>query len=89
MMQSAGILQWQRSTADGVYNFATGKQSKVLDVIQAISHLMDTQIETEVLGNPEGEIKNQCLDWSKAREGLGWMPENDINNRTAKDGGMV
>ena len=74
-----GYILMAEKHADGVYNFAAGKQSKVLDVIQTISHLMDTQIETEVLGNPDGEIKNQCLDWSKAREGLGWMPDNDIN----------
>jgi len=79
-----GYIAMAEKKAAGIFNFATGVQSKVLDIITGIEHLMDSQVEVEVLGNPEGEIKNQCLDWSKARDVLGWGAKNDISTGLSK-----
>jgi nucleoside-diphosphate-sugar epimerase len=74
-----GYIKMAEHKAQGIFNFATGHQTKVMDVIGLIGNLMDVKITTEVLGNKEGEIKKQCLDWSKAHGILGWEAENVIS----------
>jgi len=73
-----GYIKMAEAKAQGIFNFATGHQTKVMDVINGIQHLMGSQLEIEVKGIGEDEIKNQCLDWTKARELLGWEADNEI-----------
>jgi CDP-glucose 4,6-dehydratase len=79
-----GYIKMAEHKAQGIFNFATGHQSKVMDVITKIGSLMEAQIEIEVLGVGEDEIKNQCLDWSKAHDLLGWEADNEIGEGLTK-----
>jgi CDP-glucose 4,6-dehydratase len=73
-----GYIKMAEAKAQGIFNFATGTQTKVLDVITTISHLLDAQVEVEVIGNVEDELKNQCLDWTKAWGELEWRAKTMI-----------
>jgi len=80
----SGYIKMAELHAIGPFNFATGVETNVMDVISRIGSLMESAIDIEVLGVGEDEIKNQCLDWTKAHEVLGWEADNDISTGLQK-----
>lgn len=62
------------------FNFSYNNKLNVLELVKMISRLMEKNIEPEVLNEAHGEIKNQYLDSSKARQLLNWQPKHDIEN---------
>ena len=58
----------------GPYNFSTGEELTVRDVIDAICDEMGIKTKFNALGNVNNEIKYQWLDSTKARTNLGWQP---------------
>ncbi len=79
----AYLLMAARSDADGVageaFNFGPNRPLSVLDVVSLIARLMDrTDLEPVVLNEAAGEIRDQYLDSSKARQRLEWAPIFDL-----------
>jgi len=60
--------------ATGPYNFSTGEELTVRSVIETICRLMDKPVHYDTLNQMRGQIPNQVLDSSKARQELGWTP---------------
>ena len=69
----AYILLSERE-AIGPYNFSTGEEMTVKDVVEAICKEMKTPIQFDVRNNLDAEINYQWLDSTKARTNLGWKP---------------
>ncbi len=67
----------ERAEDDGVrgeaFNFSAGDPVSVLEITLAIQRLMGREdLEPVILNRARGEIKDQHLDSTKARERLGW-----------------
>ncbi len=56
------------------FNFAPERPYTVLEVLTEIKRLMAKEIEPVILNKAKGEIIQQNLDATKAREFLGWKP---------------
>ena len=67
--------------AHGAYNFSTGEELNVKDVIGYICKAMGVPVRYDIKGNSGDEINYQWLDSTKARHNLNWRPEY-----TFKDG---
>ena len=70
----AYILLSERE-AVGPYNFSTGEEMTVKDVVEAICDEMNVPIQFDVRNNLDAEINYQWLDSTKARTNLGWKPK--------------
>jgi CDP-glucose 4,6-dehydratase len=60
--------------AEGAYNFSTGEELTVKSVIETICRLMGKPVHYSTLNELGGQIPNQVLDSTKARQELGWKP---------------
>jgi len=60
------------------FNFSYGKPQSVLNVVQAISRIMDSSLEPVIQGMASHEIQKQYLSSEKARKRLGWKPKWDF-----------
>ncbi len=66
----------ETSVQGQAFNFSTESPITVLELVQTIQRLMDTQhIETQILDRAHGEIRSQYLSAKKARTVLAWRPE--------------
>jgi UDP-glucose 4-epimerase len=71
--------------AKGEYNVGTGKESSVLDIVDGLAAYADGPFEPEFAPPRQGEMERSCLDVTRAREELGWVPKVDLReglNRT-------
>jgi CDP-glucose 4,6-dehydratase len=57
------------------FNFSNGIQVSVLDLVDQILNLMDSNLEPEILKEANHEIRHQYLSADKARLLLGWQPQ--------------
>lgn len=64
------------------FNFSNELQVTVLELVQRILALMDSELQPEVLNEASNEIGHQYLSASKAHKMLGWSPLFDL------DGGL-
>ena len=62
------------------FNFSPETEVTVLEIVEAITRLMDSQLEPLVLDVAKHEIKSQTLDAAKARRVLGWKPTYSLDN---------
>lgn len=63
------------------FNFGPGRPLTVLQIVEAISRLMDkTHLEPVIQDVATGEIRDQYLDSSKARSVLGWEPRCSLED---------
>jgi CDP-glucose 4,6-dehydratase len=61
------------------FNFGLESRVSVLDMTLSVLRLMErTDLEPLILNQAEGEIRDQSLDSSKARQVLGWAPGYDL-----------
>lgn len=60
------------------FNFGTGREVSVLQLVQTVIEISGKDLEPDVRGEAQGEIDRQALDASRAREVLGWRPEVDL-----------
>jgi len=76
---AANMLLAERLAADPslkgqAFNFSNETQVTVLDLVQRILKLMDSNLEPEILNEAVNEIREQYLSAEKARGVLGWRP---------------
>ncbi|MEO0108330.1 MAG: GDP-mannose 4,6-dehydratase, partial [candidate division WOR-3 bacterium] len=56
------------------FNFSNQEPVSVLELVQRISRLMQSDLEPEIQNEAKGEIHTQTLNAAKARQILGWQP---------------
>jgi CDP-glucose 4,6-dehydratase len=67
--------------AGQAFNFASGAQVSVLEMVKTIARLMGGQLpEPRVLNTAKNEIKEQRLSTEKAKRVLGWQPRVSIED---------
>ena len=76
---AANMLLAEKLAADPAlkghaFNFSNETQVTVIDVVERILKLMDSNLEPDVRNQATNEIRHQYLSASKAREMLGWHP---------------
>jgi UDP-glucose 4-epimerase len=64
--------------ARGEYNIGTGRESSVLDLIDALSPHAERSFEPAFADARAGEIERSCLDVTRARQELGWSSRVDL-----------
>ena len=74
----AANLAAAASDATGSYNIGTGRQTSVLDLIEALAQISGQQFEAELAPERPGEVRHIALDYSRARAELGWEPKVDL-----------
>ena len=68
----------ERQAAHGEYNIGTGRESSVLDLIEALSPHAKHSFEPAFADARAGEIERSCLDVTRARQELGWSASVDL-----------
>ena len=66
------------------FNFSNEIQISVLDLVNKIIDLMDSNLKPVILNEATNEIKHQYLSAKKAKDLLGWKPQFDINTGLQK-----
>jgi len=66
------------ANAVGVFNIGTGKESSVLDIFEHLKQYVGKDFPKVHGPAIPGELQRSCLDYSKAREVLGWEPKVDL-----------
>jgi CDP-glucose 4,6-dehydratase len=56
------------------FNFSNELQVSVLELVEKILDLMESQLMPDVRNEANNEIRHQCLSAAKARNQLGWQP---------------
>jgi UDP-glucose 4-epimerase len=64
--------------AHGEYNIGTGRESSVLDLIEALSPHAEHSFEPAFADARAGEIERSCLDVTRARQELGWSSQVEL-----------
>ncbi|MDY6826328.1 MAG: GDP-mannose 4,6-dehydratase [Bacillota bacterium] len=62
------------SLAGEAFNFSTENQLTVLQLVEKILQVMQSELEPEILGEASCEIRRQYLSAEKARRMLNWVP---------------
>jgi UDP-glucose 4-epimerase len=75
----AANLRAAESQATGPFNVGTGRQTSVLDIVDALRKFADGDFEPEMAPERPGEVQHIALDYARAREELGYEPKVDLN----------
>lgn len=67
-------------TRGEAFNFSAGYNFSVLDLINKISVIIGQPVRYQINNNQRNEIHEQSLNSDKARQILGWQPENSFEN---------
>jgi UDP-glucose 4-epimerase len=67
------------SQATGAFNIGTGRQTSVLDLVEALKAHADGGFEPEMAPERPGEVQHIALDYTRAREELGYEPKVDLD----------
>lgn len=62
-------------TRGQAFNFSTGYNFSVLELISKTSEILKTKINYKIVNNQKNEIPRQSLNFSKAETVLGWKPD--------------
>jgi len=57
------------------FNFGSKNIFNVIDTIKKIEKILEKKVNYKILNIAKNEIPAQYLDWSKAKEKLGWEPQ--------------
>lgn len=60
------------------FNFSTGYNFSVLDLVNKIGEILDEKIEYTVVNNQKNEIPAQSLNYNKAETVLNWKAKNTL-----------
>ena len=81
----AANLAALESGVTGAYNVGTGRETTVLDVLDALRRLRpDARLEPEFAPARLGEIERSCLDAAAAGEALGWRAAVGLDEGLAR-----
>ncbi len=69
--------------AGEAFNFGNERPMSVLEMVERILELMDSELEPVILDEASNEIQAQFLDCEKAREVLGWQPRFTVEEGLA------
>ncbi|MEA2483293.1 MAG: UDP-glucose 4-epimerase [Thermoleophilaceae bacterium] len=75
----AANLAASGSEAHGAFNIGTGRQTSVLDIVDALAKLGDGDFEAEMAPERAGEVQHIALDYTRAREQLGFEPKVELD----------
>jgi CDP-glucose 4,6-dehydratase len=78
-MLLAERLHTTPSIGGGAFNFSNEVQVTVLDIVNRILCLVESDLQPEVRGDASNEIRHQYLSAAKAREMLDWTPLFDLD----------
>jgi CDP-glucose 4,6-dehydratase len=73
-MRLAEALAARPELRGEAFNFSNELQVTVLNIVQQILRLMESDLEPDLRNEATNEIRHQYLDSSKARQVLGWQP---------------
>ena len=59
----------------GAFNIGTGRQTTVLELAEALGEIAGREFEPELAPERPGEVRHIALDYTRARELLGWEPK--------------
>ena len=68
------------SDASGAFNVGTGRESSVLDLVEALGQIGGSEFEAELAPERPGEVRHIAIDYTRAREELGWEPKVDLRS---------
>jgi CDP-glucose 4,6-dehydratase len=80
----AEALRKDSKFAGEAFNFSTGKPLNVLEMVDAIRAMMQSDLEPVVLNEASNEIRAQHLDSSKAHTELGWQARYGLKEGLAR-----
>jgi UDP-glucose 4-epimerase len=63
------------SDAGGAFNVGTGQESSVLDLVEALGRIAGREFEAELAPERPGEVRHIAIDYTRARDTLGWEPK--------------
>jgi UDP-glucose 4-epimerase len=63
----------------GAYNIGTGRETNVLELVEALAGITDRPFEAEHAPERLGEVRHIVLDCTRAREELGWESRVDLS----------
>lgn len=66
------------------FNFGSANILSVVDVIKKIEKILGQKIRCDILNIAKNEIPEQYLDWTKAKEKLGWEPATSFEKGIAE-----
>jgi UDP-glucose 4-epimerase len=68
------------SQANGAFNIGTGRQTTVLAIVEALGQIGGRDFEAELAPERPGEVRHIALDYTRAREELGYEPKVDLRD---------
>jgi CDP-glucose 4,6-dehydratase len=77
-MHLAEKLAGDRRLAGEAFNFSNESQVIVLELVEKILRLMDSDLRPDIRNEASNEIRHQYLSAVKARQRLGWTPLFDL-----------
>lgn len=60
------------------FNFGSKNIFSVIDIVKKIEDILGIKVEYKILNIAKNEIPEQYLDWTKAKEKLGWQPKTSF-----------
>ena len=66
------------------FNFSADERMSVMDVVEHISKLMDSDLSPDVLDEAVNEIPEQRVSARRARDVLGWSPSHTLDEGLAR-----
>lgn len=79
----ANLLALEKGDGE-ILNIGTSVETTVLDLVNGLNEILDKKIEPIFAPARAGEVDRIALKAEKAREVLGWQPENDLCTGLAK-----
>lgn len=73
-----GCLKLAENTSDikgEAFNFGSKNIFSVIDIVKKIEEILKIKVNYKILNITKNEIPEQYLDWTKAKEILGWEPK--------------
>ena len=76
----AANLAAAESDATGPINIGTGRETSVVDLVEALGAIAGREFEAEFAPERPGEVRHIALDYTRAREQLGYEPKVDLKD---------
>jgi UDP-glucose 4-epimerase len=68
------------SEVTGPFNIGTGRETSVLDLVRALAEIGGREFEAVHAPERPGEVLHIALDYTRAREELGWEPKVELHD---------